>query len=463
MPCTVSPLASPDNVFAGMFTESSQEPSSGGEYVVSPESTSGDHDTSTQDHSGDCSMAPTPSNASSAGHTGPEKARKKSNLTSSGEESSGQDGQTTSESPESERGRSRKRGRRPRKNQKKQGKGQVMTSDSSARVETTDEATTDNMTSGNDESSEKETTEADTTGGGDTSTSQTDAKKSAPTDSGWTVSEDCLLRSMKEGDETWANICSALNKSKKDVRAHWNIIKGQPRPSDADETDLAPTTEDTGVESSPPAKKKGKNGGKKKEEQPKNETKAKAEVKGKGKATTNTKWHKGARNGKVAAENKKAKAKAPQPDILSGEEASSEESSTWGVFGYGDREDRHQRRFLHDHIYKELYPAMIHPEPDEVFRQKDCEILATIDSKYKRSKWLEMQANFYNVTGRMVPIEAIRDRVLRAEEEEGRKKNERMRKREKAKGKEEVEERLRKVEKWMKKVEAEKDLEESDS
>ena len=130
--------------------------------------------------------------------------------------------------------------------------------ESSARAETTEETTTDNTTSGNVESSEqtdKESTDADTKG---EDSSNVDAKKSAPNDSGWTLSEDHLLRSLKEGGETWAAICSGLNKGKKDVRARWNIIKDQPRPSDADETDPAATTGDTSAESSPAEKTKGK-------------------------------------------------------------------------------------------------------------------------------------------------------------------------------------------------------------
>ena len=56
-----------------------------------------------------------------------------------------------------------------------------------------------------------------------------------------------------------------------------------------------------------------------------------------------------------------------------------------------------------------------------------------------------MQANFYNVTGRMVPLHVIRDRCARADEEEEeeeeseRRRRERQRRREVGVGREMVE------------------------
>lgn len=98
-------------------------------------------------------------------------------------------------------------------------------------------------------------------------------------------------------------------------------------------------------------------------------------------------------------------------------------------------------KYLHDHIYKDMYPAEIQPKPDAYFSRQDCDLLATIDSKYKKSRWLEMQANFYNATGRMIPLEAIRRKCECAEAEETERASHR-----------ELTKRLETIEKWIKSV-----------
>lgn len=115
-------------------------------------------------------------------------------------------------------------------------------------------------------------------------------------------------------------------------------------------------------------------------------------------------------------ENKSAQSKAAESsqrdrDILSGEEASSEsslvvdeddENDDYDGFDYGwPQQKRHDIRYL----------------------QNEGAVLAAVDSKYKRSKWLEMQANFYNVTGRLVPLHLIRDRCERAEQQSALKRH----------------------------------------
>jgi len=56
-------------------------------------------------------------------------------------------------------------------------------------------------------------------------------------DSGWSISEDHLLRGMKEaGDVTWAEIGQALNRGKNEVKARWKVIQkaGEKHTADAD-------------------------------------------------------------------------------------------------------------------------------------------------------------------------------------------------------------------------------------
>ncbi|CAG7558640.1 unnamed protein product [Fusarium equiseti] len=276
-------------------------------------------------------------------------------------------------------------------------------------------------------------------------------------DPSWSISEDYRLRSMKEVGETWRFISTSLGKSQNDVRARWKILERQTIASEATtepETDGATTEGESGElgttdentsnnntsDQVDGSEKTSENGSEdddgdetsdsdsNSDEEDDTDEDARSIVKPKGKVEntfTRNKWHKGIRNRKVANENKwaKARAKAKTEEECdspneTGKGTSDNASETSSCLEYGDPEKREQMRYLQDHVYKEMYPAEIHPHPDAYLNQRDCDLLATIDSKYKRSRWLEMQANFYNVTGRMIPLEAIRDRCERAEAEE---------------------------------------------
>ncbi|KAI5461077.1 hypothetical protein BGZ63DRAFT_424005 [Mariannaea sp. PMI_226] len=340
----------------------------------------------------------------------------------------------------------------------------------------------------------------------------------------WSISENGLLRGMKTGGATWADIAGALRRHKKECQSHWKAIKDeQPLMSAAETTTTAPEgTEDDeeeeesegeeghqeqeqeedeeetsdsdrsddqvrfpqednktecitgqkqafcyakGIQRSNKKKDRKRKekrpfdfskqdekhqrrqqhqqGNKKKQYQEKDKPHKRDKIcmAKKQSRAVNNKWHMGStKNVKVAAENKKAKLRAArtrEEKVLSGEEASSEisssstssnlaspsssssSSSSYALTssGYENSSDRHcEMRYLQDHIYTTLYPAEIYPEPDAYFSARDCRLLGLIDSKQKRNRWLEMQANFYNVTGRMVPLELIQDKCERAEE-----------------------------------------------
>jgi hypothetical protein len=314
------------------------------------------------------------------------------------------------------------------------------------------------MPSTDDESSaqtEEVSTDVDTSG----KSSQASIK-----DPNWSLSEDCRLRSMKEAGETWKFITTSLCKTKTDVRARWKVLQSQSSASEpTTETDSnnATTEEETGdavteaeteenetnededegneddedkdsYENDEDEDKDeyGDNDDDGYEDDDDGEEESISNVKDSALANNN-KWHKGPRNDKVAIENKWAKARAKA-------KTSAESSVSSSCLGYGDPEKEKQRRYLQDHIYKEMYPAEIHPKPDAYLGKRDCDILASIDSKYKKSRWLEMQANFYNATGRMIPLEAIRARCERAEAEKEERSEARK-----------LQKRLDKVEDWI--------------
>lgn len=241
------------------------------------------------------------------------------------------------------------------------------------------------------------------------------AKGPAASDSEWSTSEDHILRGMKLAALTWAQIGKALSRDKSHVKARWRAIQHQSDPADGYAAPRVDGPGDNGHAS------KG------------------AKSKGSAKSGAASKWHKGKRNSRVASENKAARSKAAaankrDQDILSGEEASSETSivvddkfedddeydGDCGTLYAWPRGRQNGLQYLHNHVYRGLYPNVIDPEPDDFFGEHDCAVLAAMDSEYKRSRYLEMQANFYNATGRLVPLHMIRDRIDRAEERRAR-------------------------------------------
>jgi len=225
-----------------------------------------------------------------------------------------------------------------------------------------------------------ETSDIDTTEGRDTEAETTDKSDG----SGWTFSEDAQLRGMKTDDRgpTWVEIARVLHKRKGECHKRWNQIKGRkPEGSRRDTKTKPPKDASTRALS----KKQTKIG---------------------------TKHAKAKDNAEDTAQESKA-ADCRISSKGQGELAGENLTYRHDAIRSSDAE------YLQNHIRPSLYPRLIAPAADEYLSQKDCDILATAHSKYKHSKWLEMQANFYNYTGRMVPLSIIRDKCERAEAEEG--------------------------------------------
>ncbi|KAM0360745.1 hypothetical protein HYE67_006827 [Fusarium culmorum] len=329
-------------------------------------------------------------------------------------------------------------------------------------------------------------TETDTQTGEGSTDLKTSVRYTNPPveDPTWSISEDCLLRGLKENDEPWKFIAKCLRKSKSDVRLRWKILQNQtiiskptkPEPvivevtaepgsgetTTEEESDRAvaevasgaETTSDNKTgdqdeesEESSEEEDEDEDDDEDDEEQVEDteeETDFVPKAKGKAQMLVKNKWHRGPRNRKVAIENKfakaRAKAKVHDNDDSPMESGQVSDDSLEYRLEFIDLEKVKQMKYLHEEIYDEMYPADIHPQPNAYFNAQDCALLATIDSKYKRSRWLEMQANFYNVTGRMVPLEAIRDRCERAEAEKEARSDARK-----------LERRIKRVVTWMEK------------
>ncbi|KAK1655651.1 hypothetical protein BDP81DRAFT_401689 [Colletotrichum phormii] len=101
-----------------------------------------------------------------------------------------------------------------------------------------------------------------------------------------------------------------------------------------------------------------------------------------------------------------------------------------------ERELVGQQRYIRRHVHPALYPPAPAasykrkrplpppanrqaPSPADRQQRRDDATLAAVVSKREATKWLEMQANFFNATGRMVPLHMIKSRC-EAEEDRGK-------------------------------------------
>ena len=174
----------------------------------------------------------------------------------------------------------------------------------------------------------------------------------------WNESQDTLLRSMKEGGETWADIVAALGRGKQEVRLRFKEI--QSASQKRDRMDRSPDKHNAGGKDSSPKK--------------------------------SSKRHSRA-----------------YKKLTPGLSRRLENQCTSATTDSTESETQ-QQMYLQDQIRKNLYPPYLSLQEDDHFTKRDCAVLATVDSKMKRGKWLEMQANFFNVTGKMVPISVFRDK-----------------------------------------------------
>lgn len=183
--------------------------------------------------------------------------------------------------------------------------------------------------------------------------------------SSWTPSQDALILSMREGGESWIDIGRAISCGAKEAEKRWEELAGR------------------GAEQSEAKNEK---------------TKGK---KGKG----------GKTNGKGNAKTAKQPA-----DTSSGPDTNNKTAG-------GDINQLYQREEVSAAILSGLYDDAFAKKikPDDNFSPLDCRVLGLLSSKRKADRWLELQASFFNATGRMVPVELLRHKVEEAKGGRGNK------------------------------------------
>ncbi|KAG5999382.1 hypothetical protein E4U43_002094 [Claviceps pusilla] len=247
---------------------------------------------------------------------------------------------------------------------------------------------------------------------------------------GWTISEDALLRGMKDESTenvSWADIATALGRTKNDVKGRWKVIKD----GEAGDAEAGDDGQGKGNHN----RNRNRN------------RKAKAKAKHQEVQTTKT----SSTNNSSSAQTREANTspKERRQDAESCESPHLRIHHHHDDHNHGNDEteseaDEHvlQKRYLYRDIYGSLYPPTLDLTPDGILNKEDCATLATIASKYEQNRLLEMQANFMNAAGRKVPISYLRGKLLSGQRAQRAQRQEER----------EEQNRIARVEKWIDQV-----------
>lgn len=91
-----------------------------------------------------------------------------------------------------------------------------------------------------------------------------------------------------------------------------------------------------------------------------------------------------------------------------------------GESGYeSGSEDISTKVFIGSYARHLLTDKSTIPEADDKFDEDDCILMAVSDARRKGDRWKQMQADFANLTGRMVPVEVLQYKFGEGERPEG--------------------------------------------
>lgn len=95
-------------------------------------------------------------------------------------------------------------------------------------------------------------------------------------------------------------------------------------------------------------------------------------------------------------------------------------AATGGESGYeSGSEDVSTKIFIGSYARHLLTDKSTIPEADDKFDEDDCILMAVADARRKGDRWKQMQADFANLTGRMVPVELLKYKFGEGEKPEG--------------------------------------------
>jgi hypothetical protein len=241
----------------------------------------------------------------------------------------------------------------------------------------------------------------------------------------FTPSEDSQLLARKENNETWAVIAKFMNRPKKQLqKRHKELLAlgktaetaGTSGPEGNTEAAAATTDTDKGVPAGDVVGGLLDLGGL----QARLEATAAEQAQAEKKAADSSdeedavKAPKGSpvgslkKGGGEKKKDKKRPKQTPSPAAVGGE--SGYESGS---------EDVPLKVFIGTYGKQLLTDKSTIPEADDKFDENDCILMALADARRKGDRWKQMQADFANLTGRMVPVEVLKYKFGEGERPEG--------------------------------------------
>ncbi|TLS29440.1 hypothetical protein PpBr36_01565 [Pyricularia pennisetigena] len=231
---------------------------------------------------------------------------------------------------------------------------------------------------------------------------------------GWTPSKDALLRSMKDGGEAWSTIASAISMHKNSCKARWKQLsangdgsddKKEPGDQGKDKND---TSDDVGkateAEAAPTAAVEhttlADNN-----VVPGDTTANDADNEVSTADNNNNKKHKRKKKAKLSEKVKKIMKEKNMAKATAGSDAGASSAPSGGA----GRTRVATWLGIHGPYYASV--QVPDPAPGNGWTAEDCAVLGTLERKRRVERWLNLQANFYNATGRMVSIELLKDKV----------------------------------------------------
>ncbi|KAM0335712.1 hypothetical protein ACHAQA_000762 [Verticillium albo-atrum] len=263
-----------------------------------------------------------------------------------------------------------------------------------------------------------------TTPSKDVSVEETTAGTQAGTQAGkWTESEDAMIVGMKEDNASWAVIGNAIGRGKNEVKKRYHeikVVKANAAAVQDGEKDAtkevkksmeAENTNDTPGDGNRHNKKKNNND----KFTSKNGCKKKASKKSKSPPKP---AHSTASTSLSAME---AALLASPASSTTDDEPGGYDADDYDPYAPGphtdpiahERERRRQDRFMQRHLWAALYPRRTAAEDfaGQGFSRRDRRLLAELEDRRLGNRWLEMQANFFNATGRMLPLHLIKAKL----------------------------------------------------
>ncbi|KAI0977416.1 hypothetical protein F4678DRAFT_13816 [Xylaria arbuscula] len=199
----------------------------------------------------------------------------------------------------------------------------------------------------------------------------------------WTREEDRVICVMKSKANSWAEIGKALQRSRRECQHRHRTLASHAKELGISTEQLAKLysdeDEDKGGKSKDNSEDKCKGKGK-----PKNCT-TKSDSKPVNKSKSKSKKGK---NEKEVCSDSDSDSSSEDDEVEAEEDLVAE---LW-----------EQRRYFYDTVHVERYPDQKLLRPDRFYSESDCRILAGLEARYRADKWLHIQADFCNATGRMV-------------------------------------------------------------